>query len=178
MDMTLGFLISGNFILGAADGVALPMTTFPIRSQEEIGTAGGLSGSIRLTGTSIAVAMYSSILNNRLAVTVPNNVGPVALQEGVSESAIPALIDALNRGERLFNGRVDGLTAQSIPVIQYAFRLGSSQAYGTTFLSTVGFGALSVILVFFIGGVDKSDPNFVAGQIHSAAKNDEEEGIV
>lgn len=75
MNMTLAFLIVGNFILGAADGVALPMTTFPIQNQEDIGTAGGLSGSIRLTGTSIAVAMYSTILSNRLEVTVPKSLG-------------------------------------------------------------------------------------------------------
>lgn len=165
INMTLAFLITGNFVLGAADGVALPMTTFPIRTQEEIGTAGGLSGSIRLTGTSIAVAMYSTILNNRLEATVPRSVRSAVTNAGLAESAVPTIIAALNRGERLLTNTTQGLTAENIPWIEHAFRLGNSQAYKTTFLSTLGFGALSVVLVWFIGGVDESDPNYVASQI-------------
>ena len=167
MNMTLAFLITGNFILGAADGVALPMTTFPIRSQEEIGTAGGLSGSIRLTGVSIAVAMYSTILRNRLEATVPRAVEAAVSTAGLSDSVVPAIISILNRGERLFSTTttIPGLDKENIAAIEYAFRLGNSQAYKTTFLSTIGFGVLSVVLVWFIGGVNESDPNYVASQI-------------
>lgn len=163
--MTLAFLITGNFILGAADGVALPMTTFPIRTQEEIGTAGGLSGSIRLTGTTIAVAMYSTILNNRLEVTVPRSVGTAVARSGLPQSVVPTLIAALNKSGRLLNTTVQGLTVDNTLAIEQAYRLGNSQAYKTVFLSTLGFGALSVVLVWFIGGVDESDPNYVASQI-------------
>lgn len=177
LDMTLAFLITGNFILGAADGVALPMTTFPIRTQEEIGTAGGLSGSIRLTGTSIAVAMYSTILSNRLEVTVPRTVGAAIRNANLSESVVPTIIDTLNRGERLLNSTVQGLTTDNIPLIEHAFRLGNSEAYKTVFLSTLGFGVLSVVLVWFIGGVDESDPHYVASQIAVAAPSDEESKV-
>lgn len=173
INMTLAFLILGNFILGAADGVALPMTTFPIQNQEEIGTAGGLSGSIRLTGTSIAVAMYSTILNNRLEVTVPKSLGNAVQNAGLSESIVPTLIAALGRGERLLNSTAPGLTAENIPLIEHAFRLGNSAAYKTVFLSTLGFGLVSVVLVWFIGGVEESDPHYVACQIASTTLAEE-----
>lgn len=165
INLTLGFLITGNFILGAADGVALPMTTFPIRSQEEIGTAGGLSGSIRLTGTSIAVAMYSTILSNRVSVTVPQAVSSAVESAKLPQSAVQTIIAALNRGGHLPSDTVNGLNSGNIPAIEHAFRIGNSEAYRTVFLSTLGFGVLSVILVWFIGGVDESDPNYVASQI-------------
>lgn len=173
IDMTLAFLITGNFILGAADGVALPMTTFPLRTQEEIGTAGGLSGSIRLTGTSIAVAIYSTILNNRLEITVPRSVGSAIQNANLPESVVPTIIAVLDRGERLLNTTAQGLTADNIPLIEHAFRLGNSEAYRTVFLSTLGFGVLSVVLVWFIGGVDESDPHYVASQIAAPAPSDE-----
>lgn len=169
IDMTLAFLITGNFILGAADGVALTMTTFPLRTQEEIGTAGGLSGSIRLTGTSIAVAMYNTILNNRLKITVPRSVGGAIQEANLPESVIPTIVAVLDRGERLLNTTAQGLTADNIPLIEHAFRLGNSEAYKTVFLSTLGFGLLSVVLVWFIGGVDESDPHYVASQIATPA---------
>ncbi|KAK6362477.1 hypothetical protein LTS17_012818 [Exophiala oligosperma] len=165
-NLTIALLSSGNFILGAGDGVCMPMTTFPIRSQEEIGTAGGLSGSIRLTGSSIAVAMYSTILTNRLSVTVPQTVGPAALSAGLAQSALPDLIKTLNAGSLPNSTFASNLSSSSALAIEKAYRLANSKAYQTTFLSTLGFGGLGLIIVWFTGGIDESKGDYVAGQIH------------
>lgn len=164
--LTISLLATGNFILGCGDGVCMPMTTFPIRSQEEIGTAGGLSGSIRLTGSSIAVAMYSTVLANRLSVTIPQEVGPAALAAGLAPSALPDLITALNTGRLLNTTLASNLSSSSVLAIESAFRLANSKAYSTTFLSTLGFGGLGLIIVWFTGGIDESKGDYVAGQIH------------
>jgi hypothetical protein len=164
--LTISLLTTGNFILGAGDGVCMTMTTFPIRSQEEIGTAGGLSGSIRLTGSSIAVAMYSTVLANRLSVTVPQTVGLAALKAGLTSSALPDLISALNTGNLLNTAVAGNLTSSSVLAIESAYRLANSKAYSTTFLSTLGFGGLGLIVVWFTGGIDESKGDYVAGEIH------------
>ncbi|QKX58196.1 uncharacterized protein TRUGW13939_05317 [Talaromyces rugulosus] len=168
MDLTLGMLVTGNLIIGMADGIGLPMTTFPIKNQERLGTAGGLSGCIRLAGTSIAVAMYSTILSNRLNQTIPAAIETAALSTGISESAVPELIAVLNGGGSLSNNTVKGLTTSAIPLIEQAYRLGNSRAYSTVFLSTLGFGGLALVLSFFIGGVDESDGEYVAAVIQNA----------
>lgn len=170
LNLTVGVLVSGNLIIGIADGIGLPMTTFPIKDQEKLGTAGGLSGCIRLTGTSIAVAMYNTILSNRLAQTIPTAITPVALSAGVPESFIPQLITNLTRSNRaaLQGGAVPGLTAGGIPLIEAAYQLANSQAYSTVFLSTLGFGGLALVLCFFIGGVDESNGEYVAALIQYA----------
>jgi hypothetical protein len=167
MDLTLGLLVTGNLIIGMADGIGLPMTTFPIKNQERLGTAGGLSGCIRLAGTSIAVAMYSTILSNRLNQTIPAAIETAALSTGVSESAVPKLIAVLNDGGSLGNITVEGLTTSAIPLIEQAYRMGNSRAYSTVFLSTLGFGGLALVLSFFIGGVDESDGEYVAAVIQN-----------
>jgi hypothetical protein len=167
MDLTVGLLVAGNLVIGMADGIALPMTTFPIKSQERLGTAGGLSGCIRLAGTSIAVAMYSTILNNRLSQTVPAAVGTAALSAGIPESSVPQLVAALDDGNSLRNITMDGLTSSTIPLIELAYQTGNAQAYSTVFLSTLGFGGLALILCLFIGGVDESDGEYVAAVIQN-----------
>ncbi|CAG8898848.1 unnamed protein product [Penicillium egyptiacum] len=174
LDLTVGVLVTGNLVIGMADGIGLPMTTFPIKNQEALGTAGGLSGCIRLAGTSVAVAMYNTILNNRLLQTVPAAVAPVALSAGVPESFIPQLITNLTRGNlgALKGGTVPGLTAGGIPLIEAAYRLGNSQAYSTVFLSTLGFGGVALILCFFIGGVDESNGEYVAALIQHGDGSD------
>lgn len=146
------------------------MTTFPIKSQERLGTAGGLSGCIRLAGTSIAVAMYSTILNNRLSQTVPAAVKTAALSAGIPESSVPQLVAALNDGYSFLRNVTDisGLNSSTIPLIDLAYQSGSAHAYSTVFLSTLGFGGLALILCLFIGGVDESDGEYVAAVIQNA----------
>ncbi|KUL87588.1 hypothetical protein ZTR_05842 [Talaromyces verruculosus] len=168
MDLTMGLLVTGNLIIGMADGITLPMTTFPIKSQELLGTAGGLSGCIRLAGTSIAVAMYSTILNNRLSQTIPAAVERAASSAGIPESSVPQLVAALNDGTSLRNvTNISGLNSSTIPLIDLAYQKGSAQAYSTVFLSTLGFGGLALILCLFIGGVDESDGEYVAAVIQN-----------
>ena len=168
MDLAMGLLVTGNLIIGMADGIALPMTTFPIKSQELLGTAGGLSGCIRLAGTSIAVAMYSTILNNRLSQTIPAAVERAASSAGIPESSVPQLVAALNDGTSLLNvTNISGLNSSTIPLIDLAYQKGSARAYSTVFLSTLGFGGLALILCFFIGGVDESDGEYVAAVIQN-----------
>ncbi|CRG89117.1 putative transporter C3H1,06c [Talaromyces islandicus] len=167
MSLTVGLLVTGNLIIGMADGIGLPMTTFPIKTQERLGTAGGLSGCIRLAGTSIAVAMYSTILSNRLNQTIPAVIETAALSTGISESAVPELITVLNDGRPLGNITVEGLTTSAIALIEQAYRMGNARAYSTVFLSTLGFGGVALILSFFIGGVDESDGEYVAAVIQN-----------
>ncbi|KAJ5270830.1 hypothetical protein N7505_006588 [Penicillium chrysogenum] len=173
LDLTVGVLVTGNLVIGMADGIGLPMTTFPIKNQEALGTAGGLSGCIRLAGTSVAVAMYNTILNNRLLQTIPAAVTPVALSAGVPESFIPQLIANLTRTNRV-GGGIPGLTAGDVPLIQSAFQLGNSQAYSTVFLSTLGFGGVALILCFLIGGVDESNGEYVAALIQHGDGSDQQ----
>ncbi|KAJ5473032.1 hypothetical protein N7530_007033 [Penicillium desertorum] len=171
LDLTVGVLVTGNLVIGMADGIGLPMTTFPIKNQEALGTAGGLSGCIRLAGTLVAVAMYNTILNNRLLQTIPAAVTPVALSAGVPESFIPRLIANLTRTNRVGES-IPGLTAVDVPLIQSAFQLGKSQAYSTVFLSTLGFGGVALILCFLIGGVDESNGEYVAALIQHGDGSD------
>ncbi|KAJ6178953.1 hypothetical protein N7519_009414 [Penicillium mononematosum] len=160
-------VIVGTFI---GTGLLAACAANPLNLRLDGGHA-RYGGCIRLAGTSVAVAMYNTILNNRLLQTIPAAVTPVALSAGVPESFIPQLIANLTRTNRVGEG-IPGLTAGAIALIQSAFQLGNSQAYSTVFLSTLGFGGVALILCFLIGGVDESNGEYVAALIQHGDGSD------
>lgn len=69
-NLTMALILVGTLLIGMMEGQAIATTTFPLRTQEEIGTAGGLSGSIRSFGAVIAIAIMSTTLNSFLSTTI------------------------------------------------------------------------------------------------------------
>ncbi|EME78172.1 uncharacterized protein MYCFIDRAFT_200482 [Pseudocercospora fijiensis CIRAD86] len=59
--------------MSIVESVSITTSTFPLRSQEEIGQGGGLSGSTRNFTSAIAVAVYTATLSNRLIATIPQH---------------------------------------------------------------------------------------------------------
>jgi hypothetical protein len=70
-DTALGLLIPGIFFIGIAESVSLTMVGVVLKDQDEIGTAVGLSASLRSLAGSLASSIYTTILTNRLADTIP-----------------------------------------------------------------------------------------------------------
>lgn len=104
--------------------MSITTSTFPLRSQEEIGQGGGLSGSTRNFVSAISLAIYTATLSNRLNQTVPPRIDPVATGLGLPASSLAALAAAVRgsgsydavpqasptRSERLYKSRTDWLS--------------------------------------------------------------------
>lgn len=166
LPLTTGLITTGVLLIGMAEGIAIASTTFNLRTQEEIGTAGGLSGAIRSFGSAIGTVVYGTILTNRLARTVPALVGPAALGAGLPASSLPRLIATLEAGATPNTATVPGLSEEVLRVAEAAYRVACAQAYRTVFLSTLGFSGVAMVLVWFTKGVDEAQATFVASHIH------------
>lgn len=171
--LTVGLIIVGSAFIGGMEGIALVTTTFPLRTQEEIGTAGGLSGIIRVFFAVVSITIYETTLSNRILTTVPANVIPAATDAGLPASSIPALIKGLSGATALNSELVPGLTAHIIDVAQVAYRLANSQAYRTVFLVSLAFTGPGMILCWFCSQNDKSKEAFIAGHIHKSSEEKE-----
>lgn len=171
MPMTMGFVITGYFAAGAADSIAITTTTFPIRSQDEIGTAGGLSGFLRLFVSTVSVAVYSTVLANRLTTTLPSQIALAVADTNLPDSSIPALVSALSGNSPLTD--VPGITDQVMKLGRQGFREGYAQAIQTVFFVNLAFCGVAVILSFFVANNDESKENFAAGHIHNRSKKQE-----
>lgn len=152
-----------------AEAQAATTSTFTIRSQKEIGVAGGLSGTIRSFGSVIATAVYTATLTNRLSITIPRYVNSAVIDGGLPADSIGPLISGLRGTGPLTPAAVPGLTPSINATAAAAFRVANSEAYKTVFLVSFAFSGLGMILCWFITDNDKSTEDFVAGHVHKKA---------
>ncbi|KAF2636610.1 MFS general substrate transporter [Massarina eburnea CBS 473.64] len=162
--LTMGLIIPGAFAMGIVESVSITTSTFPLRSQEEIGQGGGLSGSTRNFVSAIAVAVYTATLGNRLLITIPQNVYPVARSMGLPEGSLESLSNAL-QGKGSYD-LVNGLTPAIRAAVQEPYRNAFVGAAKTVFLVSLAFSGTAIILSFFTTENDESTADYVAGNIH------------
>lgn len=162
--LTLALLITGIFFLGIAEAVSLTMTGIVIKNQDEIGTAVGLSASLRSLAGGLAASIYVTILTNRLGETIPAEVVPAAIGAGLPESSLPALLGALSG--QVSPESVEGATPEIFAVATDAYRTAFSQAIKTVFLTTLAFGIIAIIACFFCPNRDDAIKNMVVKTLH------------
>ncbi|KAL6404285.1 fungal trichothecene efflux pump [Ilyonectria robusta] len=155
----IALTILGPFFVGFIELASLALAPLFCAAQD-IGLASGLLASIRSAGGSIAVAVYTSILSNRLTDTIPNNVIPAAEKAGLPESQASDLLTALTAGDlSSFSDAVQAAVAGALPTA-YA------QAFKTVYLASLGFGAIAIIGCLFSKDAKKHLTDKVERRMH------------
>ncbi|KAI8622965.1 fungal trichothecene efflux pump [Xylariaceae sp. FL1651] len=137
----IALTLVGPFFVGVIELTSLAIAPLFCKA-EDIGLASGLLASIRSAGGSIAVTVYSTILSNRLAFTVPNNVGPVAIAAGLPKEQVPALVKAILGGSL---AKFPGLTSSVSKAVAAVLPTAYSQAFQTVYFASFGFGAIAIV---------------------------------
>ncbi|CAK7231869.1 hypothetical protein SBRCBS47491_008075 [Sporothrix bragantina] len=160
----------GVFFVGWAESLAITMITLSTENQQELGTAGGLAGSVRFLIVSIASTVYTVVLNNRLATTIAAQV-PVALENaGLPATSVAAFIAALSSGDF---SKVEGLTDAITAAGTLAYKQANVDAYRTVFLVTIAFTSIAIIVSLALPRVESVMTGNVAATLHN--KNHEAE---
>ncbi|GJC91286.1 fungal trichothecene efflux pump [Colletotrichum higginsianum] len=124
----------------------------------DIGLASGLLASIRSAGGSIAVAVYTTILSNRLATEIPAAINGPASAAGLSQSQLPALAKAAQAGKlAAFPGLTSAVKAAVVRVLPSAY----TKAFETVYLASLGFGAIAIVGCLFAKDAQKHMTNKV-----------------
>ena len=95
-----------------------------------------------LVGGSIAVAVYSTVLTNRLGTTLPSVVGGAAINAGLPESDLPGVLAAVSAGTV---ADAPGVNSSILAAIAGAVPVAYSQAFKTVYLASLGFGGIAII---------------------------------
>lgn len=164
----------GTFWNGWADTVGLGISGIVIPSQAEIGTAVGVGASLRSTVSTIATTIYTVILTNRHAHTIPNEVPPKLIAAGLPPSSVAAFLSAVAAGTPEEFSKVVGLTAAIESTGIAAYKVASSHAYQTVFYSTIAFSTLGLVCSLFTPNVDELMTDKVVATLHK--REDEESG--
>ncbi|CAK7242647.1 MAG: hypothetical protein STHCBS139747_004143 [Sporothrix thermara] len=166
----------GVFFIGWAESLAITMITLSTENQQELGTAGGLAGSMRFVIVTIASTVYTAVLNNRLAITVAAEVPPALENAGLPATSVAAFTAALTTGDF---SNVAGLTDDILAIGQAAYKQANVEAYRTVFLVTIAFSGIAVLISFALPHVESVMTGNVAATLHTNKHKAElEEGKV
>lgn len=151
--------ILGPFMVGFIELASLALAPLFCAAQD-IGLASGLLASIRSAGGSIAVAVYTTILNNRLTTTIPGKVIPAAEEAGLSSSRMSELLAAVKT--RDFSAFPDAVGDAVNAALPYAY----AQAFKTVYLASLGFGAIAIVGCVFSKDAKKHLTSKVERKMH------------
>ncbi|EXJ56035.1 hypothetical protein A1O7_08966 [Cladophialophora yegresii CBS 114405] len=178
VNLPIGLLIPGNFFIGWMEALTLTLPGMYIRDQNEIGVAVGVAGSVRSALSTLASTIYVTILNNRLAETVPAAVRPAVTTAGLPVSSVPALLAALSLGTPDAFSKVQGLTSPIQEVAINAYKEGNTSAYRTVFFASLAFTGTGILLSLFTPSVDAQMTDSVAVTLHKKKEEKDLENAV
>lgn len=78
-------------MIGATNCMGILITQLGAR-DEDIGLATGLVNSLRATGGAVGVAVYSSLLTNRISSTLGLSVATAVIDAGLPSASVPNLL--------------------------------------------------------------------------------------
>ena len=161
--MTVAFLLIGSIAAGYVENLTLSAVGL-LWEPDDLGLVGGVLGAIRSAAGAISTAMYSSILASESAKYLPDYVGPAAIEAGLPEASVPALLAGLSTGD--FSA-VDGITDSITAAASEAAKQAYSLSYRTVFLCTLPFGAILLVASVLSPNVEDYLTNEVARKLHA-----------
>ncbi|MCJ1372698.1 hypothetical protein MMC20_003923 [Loxospora ochrophaea] len=136
---TVTFLLLGTISCGYIENLTQTAVAL-VWEPSAIGLVTSVLGSIRAIGGSVATAIYSSILSNKLGVYLPRYVAPAALSAGLPESSLPTLLAGIGAGADL-STTVPGATPAVLAAIAAPTKQAFQESFKVVFLATIAFSA-------------------------------------
>ena len=159
----IALLSIGIFFIGWNESVCLSCAGIELLDQKEIGTAVGAAGSIRSAVSSVANAVYLSVLANRMGATIPERVPSAVIGAGLPADSVASFIGGFSTGSF---ANIPGLTPQIQVIGTRAYQEAAASAYSTVFYSTLAFTGIGIILAFFNPNVDDKMTGEIAVTLH------------
>jgi hypothetical protein len=148
-------MLLGTTLIGANECLSSTMATICIDDQREIGTALGIGGSSRSFVSTLCGTVYTVVLSNRLAKTIPERVPRAVINAGLPAASAADFLAAYTNGTQAALDSVQGLNSTIFQAGKLAYKDASADSYRTVFLTTIAFSAIGIVLTWFAPDVDK-----------------------
>lgn len=154
--LALGFLDNISYV-----GVTL------VFGPQDIGLATGILGSLRGMAGAVAEALYSSVLNDKLASYLTKYVTPAATAAGLPDSSIPDLFTAISGGttQNLSPSTVPGMDPDIAAAVKTAMAAAYAHSFRIVFLCTLPFTVILLISTCLLPDLEKSLSRSVAKRL-------------
>ncbi|CRG90772.1 hypothetical protein PISL3812_07817 [Talaromyces islandicus] len=152
--------------------VALVQFTAP---HSHLSTATGLAFSARAIGGAFGSAVLDAIINGVLNNSYATKVSNAAVEKGLPESSVPALLAALSVGTSLTS--VPGVNASIASSVEAASYRAYAHAYHLAWASIVPFVVLGIVSVACLKGVKHLMTDKIEATVEHALRVEYEENI-
>lgn len=151
--------------------LSFAMISMGIENQVDIGVANGLASTFRLMGGAVATAIYSAILANQFASSLPNKMAPVIASNSISQENARGLLAAaaLNTAEAYET--VPNISPDIVEASQGAVKLAYVEAFRLVYLVAIAFGILACTAALFTKTIPKEKKT-----MHRAIRMENEAG--
>jgi hypothetical protein len=123
-----------------------------------------LSLSVRVVGDSIGYTIYYNIFYNKLTHRLPLDIAGYAIKAGLPLTSATAFVTALLTDPAAVVN-VPGVTPAVIEAATIGTRWGYAYALKYVWLTSIGFGAASVVAACFLPNIAKYMTNRIAAKI-------------
>lgn len=130
-----------------------------------IGTGVGIATSLRTFISTTAAAVFTTVLKNRLATTVPQFVAPALVDAGLPATSLLDFIRLLREDPGSL-GLVPGSNTTIVEAGLEAFKVANAHAYSTVYLTTLGFSGLGVLASLFTPEIEPRLHDTVGCTLH------------
>ncbi|KAL1986822.1 hypothetical protein VTN96DRAFT_5475 [Rasamsonia emersonii] len=160
----VAFTFLGGLGVGCQEMVSIIMSAL-VCDPQDIGLASGLLGSLKQVSGTIATAIYVSILQGRIKQELAPTVTAAALNAGLPESDMPALLKAVTAGASTALESVPHMTAQIAAAVGDALQTAYSRSFQTVYLAGIAFGGVATIAAFLTRSIDDRMTSEVARKL-------------
>jgi len=133
-------MIMACFSVGIIETCSLALAPLACKS-EDLGVALGALGSIRSGGASVATAIFSTILDQKLKKLVPEKVTPAALAAGLPSASLTDLYTNLSAGTL---AKTPGINAGIIKAVMKADAVAAADSFNYVWYAVIAFAVLAV----------------------------------
>jgi hypothetical protein len=151
----------GSFFVGVIE--AISFSTAPLCLEpEDIGLSAGMLGSVRSALSTIATTIYIAILTNKQKRNIYIYVDSTAVQAGVSQGELSEVLAGFAAGKTIFGN----INSAVIELLHTAYQTAYSHSFKVVYLSSVAFGACSIIAALYTPNMEDKFNDQVSRRLH------------
>jgi Fungal trichothecene efflux pump (TRI12) len=144
--------------------VALIVCVQLASDDKHIGLATLVLGSIRAIGGSVAVTIYTSIMNNTLQIDLPQRVGKALVPLGVTAQNVGKLLAVLKSNPKHpeLALQIPGVTPQILGMVGEISKWSWAKAFQNIYYAAVAFSVMAVIASLFVKDISQNMTDNIA----------------
>jgi hypothetical protein len=131
-------------------------------ADEDIGMATLILGAVRAVGGSVAITVYSTIINRVLKEDAGINIAKAVIPLGYPESGLPSLVlELINENVEVARA-LPGVNSVILDAARQALKVTWTKAFHRLYLAAASFSAVSIVAAFMSRDVSGNMTNHVA----------------